>query len=215
MGELVRVTFPDRTSWLAGRGRGIGGSEAAAAIGRSPWKTPLTLWREKTGAQRAPDLSGNEAVEQGRRMESALREFFMAQYHGYDLYYGAYDILYQSDRPWLFATLDGELTEQSSGRKGILEIKTSTVSRGIDWAKWREQVPQNYFTQVLHQMLATGYDFAVLFAALYDLQGNITLRRYDFERREHEADLAWLLEQEAAFWRNVETGTMPGQTLIL
>ena len=199
MGELVRVTFPDRTSWLAGRGRGIGGSEAGAGRGAAP-------------PQKHP---GNEAVEQGRRMESALREFFMAQYHGYDLYYGAYDILYQSDRPWLFATLDGELTEQSSGRKGILEIKTSTVSRGIDWAKWREQVPQNYFTQVLHQMLATGYDFAVLFAALYDLQGNITLRRYDFERREHEADLAWLLEQEAAFWRNVETGTMPGQTLIL
>ena len=111
MGELVRLTFPDRPQWLAGRGRGIGGSEAAAAIGRSPWKTALTLWKEKTGAQAAPDLGGNEAVELGRRMEPAIRDFFMAQYPGYELYYGAYDILYQSDRPWLFATLDGELTE--------------------------------------------------------------------------------------------------------
>jgi predicted phage-related endonuclease len=41
MGELVRLTFPDRAQWLAGRRRGIGGSEAAAAIGRSPWKTAL------------------------------------------------------------------------------------------------------------------------------------------------------------------------------
>ena len=131
MGELVRLTFPDRAQWLVGRCRGIGGSEAAAAIGRSPWKTALTLWKEKTGAQAAPDLSGNEAVELGRRMEPAIRDFFMAQYPGYELYYGAYDILYQSDRPWLFATLDGELTETDTGRKGILEIKTSTVSRGI------------------------------------------------------------------------------------
>ena len=215
MGELVRLTFPDRAQWLAGRCRGIGGSEAAAAIGRSPWKTALTLWKEKTGAQAAPDLSGNEAVELGRRMEPAIRDFFMAQYPGYELYYGAYDILYQSDRPWLFATLDGELTETDTGRKGILEIKTSTVSRGIDWAKWRDQVPENYFTQILHQLLATRYDFAVLYAALYDLSGNITLRRYDFERREHEADMKWLLEQETAFWDHVEAGTMPAQTLIL
>jgi hypothetical protein len=45
MGELVRLTFPDRPQWLAGRSRGIGGSEAAAAIGRSPWKTALTRSR--------------------------------------------------------------------------------------------------------------------------------------------------------------------------
>ena len=118
MGELVRLTFPDRSQWLAGRCRGIGGSEAAAAIGRSSWKTALTLWKEKTGAQAAPDLGGNEAVELGRRMEPAIRDFFMAQYPGYELYYGAYDILYQSDRPWLFATLDGELTETGT-RLGI------------------------------------------------------------------------------------------------
>lgn len=92
MGELVRLTFPDRTQWLEGRSRGIGGSEAAAAIGRSPWKTALTLWKEKTGAQAAPDLGGNEAVELGRRMEPAIRDFFMAQYPGYELYYGAFSM---------------------------------------------------------------------------------------------------------------------------
>jgi hypothetical protein len=64
-------------------------------------------------------------------MEPAIRDFFMAQYPGYELYYGAYDILYQSDRPWLFATLDGELTETDTGRKGILEIKTSTVMAAV------------------------------------------------------------------------------------
>ena len=153
MGELVRLTFPDRAQWLAGRHRGIGGSEAAAAIGRSPWKTALTLWKEKTGAQAAPDLSGNEAVELGRRMEPAIRDFFMAQYPGYELYYGAYDILYQSDRPWLFATLDGELTETDTGRKGILEIKTSTVSRGLTGRnggiRFLRTISRRYFTRCL------------------------------------------------------------------
>lgn len=214
MSELVRLTFQNREEWLAGRGRGIGGSEAAAAIGMSPWKTPLTLWKEKIGAAKAPDLSGNAAVEQGRRMEAPIRAFFMAQHPEYELYYGEYDILFQNDRPWLFATLDGELTERAAGRKGILEIKTSTIQKSADWEKWRDQVPPNYYCQCLHQMLAAGYDFAILYAALYDYRGNLTFPPpYVFERTDREADLKWLLEKETSFWKSVETGTMPAQVL--
>ena len=33
------------------------------------------------------------------------------------------------------ATLDGELTD-GSGRKGILEIKTTEIRRFLDWKKW-------------------------------------------------------------------------------
>ena len=214
MSELVRLTFPSREEWLAGRQHGIGGSEAAAAIGMSPWKTPLTLWKEKIGTAKAQDLSSNAAVEQGKRMEPAIRAFFMAQHPEYELYYGAFDILYQSDRPWLFATLDGELTETATGRKGVLEIKTSTIQKSLDWEKWRDQVPQGYFTQVCHQMLATGYDFAILYAALYDYRGNITFPQpYVFERSDHKGDLEWLLAKETDFWQRVETNTMPAQVL--
>lgn len=147
-------------------------------------------------------------------MEPIIRDFFMAQHPEYALYYGAYDVLYQADMPWIFVTLDGELTETATGRKGILEIKTATPNGANGWAQWKNQVPMHYYAQVLHALLATGYEFAVLYAALYDLRGGITFPEpYVFERGEHEEDINWLLEREKAFWQHVESGTPPPQIL--
>ena len=48
--------------WLQVRQSGIGSSDAAVAIGLSPYKSPLSLWLEKTNRRPLPDLSNNEAV---------------------------------------------------------------------------------------------------------------------------------------------------------
>lgn len=215
---LIRKTYTSREDWLEHRAeiRGIGGSEAAAALGLSPWQTPLELWRLKIGAVEPKDLSGNAAVEQGVRMEPILRDFFTATHPEYEVTYHPYDILYQTGRKWLFATLDGEL-DRADGRHGILEIKTATPKGREGWAEWADgHLPQHYFIQTLHQLLATGYDFVILYAALFSLDGSITLKPpYEIERNEHEGDLKWLLEQEEAFYKHVENGTMPPQPLIL
>jgi predicted phage-related endonuclease len=54
-----------REEWLARRTGYIGGSDAAAALGLSPWKTNVDLWEEKTGRKPAPDISNNAAVHCG------------------------------------------------------------------------------------------------------------------------------------------------------
>lgn len=214
---LKRIACEDRESWLIARGQqGIGGSEAAAVIGVSPWATPLELWRQKTGQAKAKDLSGNAAVEQGVRMEPILRDFFAATHPEYQVEYHQYDILFQEERPWLFATLDAELID-ADGRRGILEIKTSTPT-GAKWRQWADgHVPQQYAVQVIHQLLATGYDFAILFAALFSMDGTISIKPpYEFERIDHEEDLSWLLEQETRFYeRNIIGGAMPSMPLVL
>lgn len=212
---LERLHFDDRESWLSGRQNGIGASEAAAAVGMSPWQTPLELWKLKCGVSAPKDLSGNAAVEQGNRMEPVLREFFMGLNPEYVLEYHPYDILFQDDRSWLFATLDGELTDEE-GRRGILEIKTATPNGKAGWDKWANgNLPQNYYIQTLHQMLATGYEFVRLFAALYSKNGDITLRQYEIERDDVTQDMAWLCSQEADFWKKVTSKTMPAMPLIL
>ena len=71
----------------------------------------------------------------------------------------------EPDCPFIFATLDGELTD-SSGRKGVLEIKTTEIRRFIDWKKWNGQIPDYYYAQIVHQLLATGYEFAILKARI-------------------------------------------------
>ena len=68
----------------------------------------------------------------------------------------------------IFATLDGDLTEKDNGRKGILEIKTTEIKRQSQWKEWSgtPAIPQHYYVQVLHQLLATGYDFAIVRAQI-------------------------------------------------
>ena len=210
-----RTRCEDRPSWLASRGIGIGASESAAAVGMSPWQSPIELWKLKSGITEPKDLSINPAVEQGNRMEPVLRDFFMGTHPEYYLDYHPYDMIFQEERPWLYATLDGELTDKD-GRKGILEIKTATPNGKSGWDKWANgSLPQNYYIQTLHQLLATGYEYVRLFAALYSMNGDITLREYEIERADVEEDIAWLLERETEFWDNVQRGIMPAQPLIL
>ena len=210
---LERKTFATREEWLAGRGQGIGASDAAATCGMSPWMTPVELWKLKTGAEQAKDLSDNAAVQLGVRMEPAIRDFFAAMHPEFRVEYHQFDILYQQERPWLFATLDGELID-ADGKHGILEIKTATPNGKAGWSKWADgQMPQNYYTQTLHQLLATGYDFVYLFAALYSMNGDITLREYELHREDVTDDLAWLLGKETEFWKCVTEKQLPALPL--
>lgn len=214
---LERIECKNRGEWLAERqNRGIGGSEAAAIIGVSPWMTALELWKYKTGLAKEKSLSDNAAVALGVNMEPVLRDFFAKLHPEYRVEYHAFDILYQKERPWLFATLDGELFT-ADGRKGILEIKTATPNGKAGWEKWRSgNMPENYYTQNLHQLAATGYNFVVLFACLYSLDGTMTVKTYEIERSEVEADISYLVKEETKFWeRNVLSGVMPGARLTL
>ena len=214
---LKRKTFETRDQWLVGRySQGIGASEAAAAVGMSPWQSPLDLWKVKSGITPPKNLSGNAAVEQGNRMEPILREFYAGMHPEYAVEYHQYDILYQDERPWLFATLDGELIEVDTGRRGILEIKTATPNGKAGWDKWANgNLPQNYYIQTIHQLLVTGFDFVRLFAALFSVNGDITLRGYEIEREDVKEDIEWLLEQETEFWGKVQRGEMPAMPLML
>ena len=213
--SLKREKPTDEESWSkARRARGLGGSDAAAVVGMSPWKTANDLWLEKTGAKEPPDLSDNPLIEQGKRMESAIRGLYAAYHPDYKVEYHQYDLLYQKERPWLFATLDGEVTDEK-GRHGLLECKTSTPQSKADWDKWNEQIPQTYMIQLLHQQLASGYEFADLMALLINSEGDFVVRTYHFERADYEEDLKWLLEKEEAFWQSVQSKSLPPMTLVL
>ena len=215
--SLKRLHFKTREEWLEGRDeiKGIGGSDAAAALGYSKRKTPVDLWREKTGRAAAKDLSGVDYVQLGNRTEGPMRGLFAALHPEYEVKHFPFDILYQPERPWLFATLDGELTDIATQEHGILEIKKFEVQEASDWALWKDQVPQDYFCQVLHQLAATDYDFAWLWALLLKRDGNAELREYFFPRWIYEKDIGALVAGEIKFQSYVDTGKIPPQPLRL
>lgn len=212
--SLIRKHFEDRDSWLIGRQElGIGGSDAAAVCGLSPWTSPVELWRIKTGQKKQKDISANAAVERGVRMEPALRELYATMNPQMQVEHYPYDILAQSERPWLTATLDGELTDEN-GRHGILEIKTGQLMKKADYEKWADgNVPIYYLAQTQWQLLATGWDFVDLFAALQDIRGDWSIRTRRIERTECEEDLTWLLVKADTFWGYVQKRQMPPMTL--
>ena len=209
----------NHADWIAARMGGIGGSEAAAVIGWSKFKTNLQLWQEKTGSVKAPDISDSPYVKYGKAAEPLIRENF--KLYSADIYtvdYAEFDLHINDRYPFIFATLDGILTDKG-GRKGVLEIKTAEINRSSDWDNWIDRtskegkLPDQYYIQVLHQLLATGYDFAVVCAQLrYKTSDNdlrlLTLHRH-IERKDHLEDMEYLLKHEQIFWNCVESSTKP------
>ena len=209
-------------AWLRVRQKGIGASEAAAVIGRSPWLDNVELWRRKTGRTQAPDISNNEAVAYGHVAEAHIRELFALDYPGYEVTYGgSFDLVRHPEHPFILATLDGRLLEKDTGRHGVLEIKTTNIVRSMQKEKWWGPdgpcIPDQYYCQVCHQLLATGWDFAVLHAQLkYHYGDDIRSERrtYFIERDEVQEDIAYLLEAELDFWNNYVLADKPPSLIL-
>lgn len=128
--------------------------------------------------------------------------------------YHPYRMYAEDKHSWLYATLDGELTGDDG--KGILEIKTCTIQNAAQWETWENRLPQNYYVQVLHQLLATGWDFVYLYAYLRYHSGGVPrkqIREYFVNRADVLDDLAWLLEKEEIFWELVQAEMKPALIL--
>ena len=206
-----KYILPDRAAWLAARKNHIGGSDAAACVGRSPHKDNVQLWEEKMGLVFPEDISDKEYVRYGTEAEKYLRGLFALDFPEYQVFYDENNMFLNPKYPWMHASLDGELIDQR-GRHGILEIKTTNILQGSQWEKWRDKIPDNYFCQVLHYLAVTEYDFAVLKAQIKSGQGEqmrIETRHYFIERKEVEEDIESLVEAERKFWNCVVTGTRP------
>lgn len=107
------------------------------------------------------DISDKPYVKYGTEAEPLIRRLFSLDFPEYQVLYHENRILRSVEYPFMQASLDGELTDQE-GRKGILEIKTTNIMNSAQWGKWDDRIPDNYYIQVLHYLLVTGYQFAVL-----------------------------------------------------
>lgn len=190
--------------WLKARLQGIGASEASAIIGCNPYMSNVDLWRLKTGRKQAQDISSNAHVQYGHDAEGPLRELFALDYPQFEVSYGgAFDMVHNPEHPYIFATLDGRLKEKATGRLGVYEGKTTEILRSMQKEKWKDRIPDNYYVQVIHQLIATGWDFAVLNAQMkrvFDGDVRTETRRYFIERAEVQDDIDYLLTEEVKFW---------------
>jgi putative phage-type endonuclease len=201
-----------RKHWLAERQKGIGGSDASCILGLNPYRTNVQLWEEKTGRTIAEDISEKPCVKYGTQAEQHLRELFKLDYPQFDVGYEEFKIYKNAEYPFIIATLDANLIERETGKKGILEVKTTEILRSMQREKWNEKMPDNYYIQCLHQLLATDWEFNILKAQLKsEWQGDIrlTTKHYRINRDEVLEDIEILKQAEIKFWFYVVTDTKP------
>lgn len=211
---IKRIQFDSFDSWLNAR-HGIGGSDASAVLGLSPYKTNVDLYLEKIGQRVPADISGEDYVRYGHDAEPLLRSLFALDHPEYKVEYSGDNMIRNEKYPWAHASLDGELTDPD-GRKGILEIKTTNILQSMQREKWRDQIPDNYYIQVLHYLLVTEYEFVGLRAQLKSVwQGQIQLQTKDYhiERSDVEEDIEILKQAEEEFWQKVLKRQQPNLIL--
>lgn len=207
--RMIQLT--SREEWLKKRTSYVGGSEAAALVGKNPYMTNIDLYRIKTGQQAKENIDSKDYVIYGHNAEPHLRELFALDYPQYKVGYIDNNIWLNDRYPFAHASLDGWLTDQD-GRKGILEIKTTNILQSMQKEKWDHRIPDNYYCQVLWYMGVTEFDFAILKAQLkYDYDGDVflTTKHYQIERSEVEEDINYLMQRGEAFAEYIKKGKEP------
>lgn len=215
---LKMYRYRNREKWLEARKKYIGGSDIACILGMNPWKTNVQLYREKKGLVMPDDLSDNPLVAYGTNAEPYIREMFKLDYPNLKVEYIPENSWRNTKYPFAACSLDGWLTDES-GRKGILEIKTATITSGQQSNKWKDQIPDNYYCQVLFYLGVTEWDFVDLRANLkYQFPESplhIITRDYHIERSEVEEDIATIMEEAAKFSESLKKNIEPPTILTL
>ncbi|MCK4153494.1 endonuclease [Ralstonia pseudosolanacearum] len=198
--RLVPTKDLPREDWLAVRKTGIGGSDAAAAVGLSPFKSQTELWLEKTSRDAdipKPDPNDtSEPVFWGTMLEPIVCAAYSKQTGNRVRRLNS--VLRHPTVPFMLGNLDREVVGAPDVQ--ILECKTA----GLFGARhWQDGPPEYVVLQVQHQLAVTGKqaaDVAVLLCG----------QRLEVYRIERDDELiARLIQLEAEFWRYVETDTPP------
>lgn len=198
--RLVETKDLPREDWLKVRKSGIGGSDAAAAVGLNPYMSPLELWLDKTGRDAGlakPDPHDTtEPIYWGTLLEPIVAAAYTQQTGHRVRKVNA--VLQHPTIPFMLANLDREIVGVPGVQ--ILECKTA----GEFGARlWREGVPEYVQLQVQHQLAVTGKRAADVAVLLCGQQ--LAVHRVVRD----DGLIARLIPLEAQFWRYVETDTPP------
>lgn len=184
--------------WAEFRRRGVGGSDVAAVMGLSPWRTPLQAWLQKTGREGGEEPD-SEAMYWGRALEADVARRF-AEEHPELKVRNVNATLVSREAPWMHANLD-RMVVTADGEPAVLEIKTASAFKADEW---EGGVPPHYLAQVAWYLLVTGWQRA--FVAV--LIGGNRYREYRLVR--DEDDIRAVRDAAARFWDGfVKADVMP------
>lgn len=178
--------------------KGIGGSDASIILGLNPYKSAFSLWLEKTGQTKAPEID-NEYVEWGNLLEPVIRNQFRT-ITGFEVVENHF-VLQHDEHEFMVANLDGEVVDpQFGGERGVLEIKTTSERNKGDW---EDGCPDHYMIQIQHYLAVTGY----LYAYVACLIGGHSFKYFLIHRDDYVIDK--IISAEMSFQECVQFNLSP------
>lgn len=190
-----------REEWLEKRQGGIGGSDAAAVLGLSPWKSPMALWAEKCGLVEQPNLEELEYIEWGNVLEEPIAKKYV-QVTGRTLIdHGRFAIRTSDAYPFMHCTIDREILPfDGQPTPGDLSIKNVGAFKVKEW---EAEPPLPYQVQLQHELAVTGLQWGS-FAVLIGGQKFAWL-----DAKRNDNFISYLIEKEEEFWNMVQRGIRP------
>lgn len=191
------------------RRRSIGGSDAPAVLGVSPWRSRWQVWAEKCGLSEPEEIDAEmrywghalEPVVIARLCEEMGCEVVPVEEH-----------IVSSEHKHMACHPDAVVHHPDYPGIGVVDVKTAMHAED-----WDEEPPLHYQVQIVHNMIVTGAKWGVLACLLYGrrfrycvfvreevegAEGDVRVSP-DFERH--------LIETERSFWENVELGEPPSE----
>ena len=197
--------FPGRREWLAGRRKGIGGSDVAGILSLSSFRSPLQIWNDKVGISELDDREDAPValrLRLGTKLEPVIAEV-LEEEAGVKVERLSFAIASNPEFPGLLCSPDAWVIEPD-GTKCLGEFKSADSSKGDEW---EEGIPKDYLMQTQHNLGVTGLPAAYI-ACL--IGGTRAFRWIRVER--DEAMIESLRNAALAFWEMVKNETPPEPT---
>jgi putative phage-type endonuclease len=175
--------------WHAARA-GVGGSDVGVILGKSQFKSPYTLWAEKSNL--LEDTDSTIPMRLGSAMEPAIRQFFQDENKEW-LTVHETGTWQSTESDWMKANPDG-IIEWADGSLGVLEIKHS--------ATYVTEIPESWKLQVLWYLQVLGLKRGVVCAVIGGRYTEFEVL-WDESLVEEMKTLVW------AFYGLVQDGTAP------
>jgi putative phage-type endonuclease len=174
--NVRKLPIKSREQWLEARRLGITGTDIAAIIGESSYRSPLAVYLDKVEPE--PPGPGNEAMWLGSELEDPIAKLWQKKSGVKVRKINA--ILQHPKHLWMLGNIDRHII---APKEGILEIKL--VGPG-NMRKWDDdQVPRDFWAQVMWYMLVTGIPYAKVVGLLGGVQ--LVEREIEYDREVGEA----------------------------
>lgn len=184
----------------------IGGSDAAAILGISPWKSAFQLYQEKIGAYVEDVTPQKQRIfARGKRWEPVVVEMLVdeLQDRGHDVQIIARNARYQ-DREFPFMECELDLELLIDGEECNTEMKTVHPFAAKAWGEpGTDELPIYYAAQCMHGLMIKPRQKCIVAALI----GADDLRIHQIER--DEETIAGIRAKELAFWQRVQDRNPP------